>query len=88
MLDLNAGVLHVRQTLTRVRNHDAKKGDEKTGLAFQEPKTAYSRRTVPFPEACSTALNTIRLGKQKSGYSWDRRFRILAWCFVARRQAD
>jgi integrase len=34
----------------------SKEGEGKTRLAFQEPKTAYSHRTVPIPEACSIAL--------------------------------
>jgi integrase len=48
-LDLDAGVLHVRQTLVRVRNHGAVEGDRKTRLIFQEPKTEHSRRTIPIP---------------------------------------
>jgi integrase len=49
-LDLKAGVLHVRQTLVRVKNHDATVTDRKTRLLFQEPKTDHSRRTIPIPE--------------------------------------
>jgi integrase len=55
-VNLETGVLHVRQTLARVRNHGAREGEKKTRLAFQEPKTAYSRRTVPIPEGCLVAL--------------------------------
>jgi integrase len=55
-VDLNASVLHVRQTLVRVKNHKANEGEGKTRLDFQEPKTAYSRRTVPIPEQCLVAL--------------------------------
>jgi integrase len=43
-------VLHGRQTLVRVRNHDITDGDRKTRLLFQEPKTDPSRRTIPIPE--------------------------------------
>lgn len=46
-VDLQAGVLHVRQTLARVGTHT---GDgPKTRLIFQEPKTSQSRRTIPIP---------------------------------------
>jgi integrase len=55
-VDFDASVLHVLQTLVRVRNHGSKEGERKTRLDFQEPKTAYSRRTVPIPEECLTAL--------------------------------
>jgi integrase len=44
-VDLTAGVLHVRQTVGRVYNRDAK-GEGKTKLIFSEPKTEKSRRTV------------------------------------------
>jgi len=55
-IDWKAGVLHVRQTLARVKNHEI----GHTHLAFQEPKTAYSRRTIPLPAACLTALRHHR----------------------------
>jgi integrase len=55
-IDVSAGILHVRQTLVRVRNHGAKGNEEKTRLVFHEPKTATSRRTVPLPDGCLTAL--------------------------------
>jgi integrase len=55
-VDLKTGVLHVRQTLVGVRNHGPRREEEKTMLAFQEPKTAQSRRTIPIPEACFAAL--------------------------------
>jgi integrase len=55
-LDLDAGVLHVRQTLVRVRNHDAADGYRKTRLLIQEPKTHHSRRTIPIPEDIVEAL--------------------------------
>jgi integrase len=48
-LDLDTGLLHVRQTLVRVRSYDANGGGRKTTLVFQEPKTAHSRRTAPLP---------------------------------------
>ena len=57
-LDLQAGVVHVRQTLGRVKQHGAREGEAKTRLVFQEPKTERSRRTVPLPVACLTALRS------------------------------
>jgi integrase len=50
-VNLEAGVVHVRQTLVRVGNHDAPASDRKTRLIFQEPKTEQSRRTIPIPAA-------------------------------------
>ena len=55
-VDLKAGILHVRQTLVRVTNHGATAGEGRTRLLMHEPKTQHSRRTVPIPEACLTAL--------------------------------
>jgi integrase len=55
-VDLDESILHVRQTLGRVRIHDAKSHEQKTRLTFQEPKTDQSRRTIPIPLTCLTAL--------------------------------
>lgn len=55
-IDWKASVLHIRQTLTRVKNHDT----GRTQLVFQEPKTARSQRTIPLPEGCLTALRQHR----------------------------
>jgi integrase len=55
-VDLNAGILHVRQTLIRIYNRDPQGEGRKTRLAFQEPKTEKSRRSVPIPDACLAAL--------------------------------
>jgi integrase len=55
-IELTEGLLHVRQTLVRVRNHEAEAGSRKTTLVFQQPKTAQSRRTLPLPEGCLMAL--------------------------------
>lgn len=55
-LDLDASVLHVRQTLVRVRNYHAAGSDRKTRLLIQEPKTDHSRRTIPIPEDIVEAL--------------------------------
>jgi integrase len=54
-IDLNAGELHVRQTIGRVYTYDAN-SKRKTKLIFSEPKTEKSRRTIPVPDACLTAL--------------------------------
>lgn len=55
--DFENAVLHIRQTLGRERIHDAKPGDPKTRLVFQEPKTEKSRRTIPIPRTCLMALH-------------------------------
>jgi integrase len=55
-IDWKAGVLHIRQTLTRVKNHET----GRTQLVFQEPKTEHSRRTIPIPQGCETALRQHR----------------------------
>jgi len=55
-MDIGGSVLHVRQTLVRVRNHKALGKAPKTTLIFQEPNSAYSRRTVPIPAECLAAL--------------------------------
>jgi integrase len=48
-VDLDAALLHVRQTLVRVRNHEATGSDRRTALVFQKPKTRPSRRRIPIP---------------------------------------
>ena len=40
----------------RVTNHNVPKGEGRTRLLFQEPKTSLSRRTIPIPEECLAAL--------------------------------
>jgi integrase len=55
-VDVKTGTLHVKQTLVRVTNHNAPKGEGRTRLLFQEPKTSPSRRTLPIPEECLAAL--------------------------------
>ncbi|MBI3325690.1 MAG: site-specific integrase [Nitrospinae bacterium] len=49
-VDLEMGLLQVKQSLERVKNHEATGDDRKTRLLLQEPKTALSRRTIPIPE--------------------------------------
>jgi integrase len=55
-VNLDAEVVHVRQALIRVRNHDAIAGGRKTRLIFQEPKTEQSERTIPIPGEITVAL--------------------------------
>jgi integrase len=57
-VDLDAGALSVRQILERVGN--ASSSGPKTKLAFLEPKTARSRRTVALPAECVAALRQHR----------------------------
>jgi integrase len=58
-VDLDTGVLHVRQILERVT---APQGTgRKTMLAFLEPKTDSSRRTIALPGECVTALRQHRV---------------------------
>lgn len=52
-VDLEHGLLHVRQTLQRL-------GADR-GLVFGPPKSARSRRTIPLPETVSIALRSHRL---------------------------
>jgi integrase len=55
-VDVKTGTLQVKQTLVRVTNHHMPKGEGRTQLIFQEPKTSPSRRTIPIPEECLAAL--------------------------------
>ena len=55
-VDVKTGTLQVKQTLVRVTNHHVPKGEGRTLLIFQEPKTSPSRRTIPIPEECLVAL--------------------------------
>src|SRR5262245_34347800 len=50
-VDMHAGIVHVRQILVHIYNHDDTEG-RKTRLAFHEPKTEKSRRAVPIPAVC------------------------------------
>lgn len=47
-MDLQGGVLHVKQNLVQIRNQI---GDKKTRLIFQEPKTQQSKRAIPLSQA-------------------------------------
>jgi integrase len=54
-VDTDAGVLHVRQALSRVKNRDTTQAN-KTHLKFHEPKTASSRRSIPIPADITVEL--------------------------------
>src|SRR5262249_25855903 len=51
-IDWKEEVMHIRQTLVRVKNHAI----GRTQLVFQDPKTEPSRRTIPLPATCLAAL--------------------------------
>jgi integrase len=53
-VDLDTGVLHVRQALARVSRQD--EDEAKTRLMFHEPKTDSSKRTIPIPEDITIEL--------------------------------
>jgi integrase len=55
-LDLMAAVVHIRQHLVCVRRHNNAGTGKKTELAFHEPKTPQSQRTLPLTPECVTAL--------------------------------
>lgn len=55
-VDLQTGIVQVRQTLVRAKNHE--KGTSR--MVFSDPKTPQSRRTIPIPEECLTALRQHR----------------------------
>ena len=57
-VDLETGVLHVRQILERVPNPQGT--GKKTVLVFLDPKTEHSRRTVALPAECIIALRQHR----------------------------
>ena len=57
-VDLVRSLLHVRQALVRVGGQGD--GNKKSRLAFQEPKTPLSRRTIPIPEDALEELKRHR----------------------------
>ncbi|MCZ6873511.1 MAG: site-specific integrase [bacterium] len=56
-IDLEKDILRVRQTLVRAKDHEI----GKSRLIFQEPKTQKSRRTIPIPDQCITALKRYKV---------------------------
>jgi integrase len=81
-VDLKASTLQVRQTLVRVKNRNAPKGEGKTRLLIQEPKTSHSRRTVPIPEACLAALHQHKARQAEEKLRLGLHIRIMAWSFA------
>ncbi len=59
--DLKKGVIKVKQELLRIKNYD-KKIPTKTILAFQEPKTEKSKRSIPLPP---NILNELKEHRKK-----------------------
>jgi integrase len=78
-VDLHAGVLQVRQTLVRARNHR----EGSTQLVCAPPKTSQSRRTVPIPAACLTALQHHRGQQAAEKLRWGAPTPITGWCSVS-----
>ena len=60
-IDLDAELLHVWQTLVRVRNHEATESDRRTALVFLKPKTLPSRRTIPICRISSLSSRRTKL---------------------------
>jgi integrase len=55
-VDLETGILEVRQTLARARTYGTPDDGRRTRLIFQEPKTPQSRRSIPVPAEGLDAL--------------------------------
>ena len=49
-VDLEEGVLHIRRTVSRIRNTDQKNTAAKTVLYIGSPKTGTSQREIPLPD--------------------------------------
>lgn len=49
-VDLDEGVLHIRRTVSRIRNTDQKNTAAKTRLYIGTPKTGTSQRDIPLPD--------------------------------------
>lgn len=47
-VDLEQGIIWVRESVTRVKTHDPK--DRKTKLIIQDPKTKSGYRDIPLPD--------------------------------------
>jgi integrase len=58
-VNLDAGVLHIRQALSRVKNRDTTQAN-KTRLHFGEPKTGSSRRSIPLPADITVELKAYK----------------------------
>jgi integrase len=85
-IDWQAEVLHIRQTLGRVKNYET----GRTHLVFQEPKTELSRRTLPLPEACVIALrqHRARQAEEKLALGQAYKDHTLVFCQADGRPTD
>lgn len=59
-VDLDEGVLHIRRTVSRIRNTEQKNTAAKTRLYIGTPKTGTSQRDIPLPD-----FMLPRLGEKK-----------------------
>ena len=59
-VDLDEGVLHIRRTVSRIRNTEQKNAAAKTRLYIGTPKTGTSQRDIPLPD-----FMLPRLGEKK-----------------------
>ena len=75
-VDLEAGVLHVRQALQRLRGE----------IAFVEPKSKRSRRSVALPEVVTAALKAHRVRQLEewmvAGRRWEESGLVFRTCLV------
>ena len=78
-IDGQAAVLHIRQALVRTKNHAI----GRTELVAQEPKTAYSRRTIPLLDICQAALRHHRAQQAEEKLRLGQATQTRAWCFGA-----
>jgi integrase len=82
-IDLEAGLVHVRQKLARVRIHGVSENDKKTQLIFQQPKTEQSRRTIPIPPDIVDALkkHKARQAQEKllMGQAYEDQDLVFCW---------
>ena len=73
-VDLEAGVLHVRQALQRLRGE----------IAFVEPKSKRSRRSVALPEVVTAALKAHRVRQLEermvAGRRWEESGLVFRTC--------
>jgi integrase len=74
-VDLDGGVLHVRQNVQRLLE---------MGLVFGPPKSNKSRRTIPFPAASAKVLRTHRANQAAEPLHLDRPGSSPAWSLPQR----
>ncbi len=59
-VDLEKGIIKVKEAVYRVKNDDKRAAEKKTKLIFQPPKTEKGRRVVPLPENIRIELKRHR----------------------------